>query len=137
MKTIIKAALAGIISIGATTPMQASENPFIGEVMTTAATFCPRGWTETDGRLIQISENSALFSLLGTTYGGDGRTTFALPDLRGRVAISEGQAEGIPGFRQGLRINGGITGSGNDTMIVPALVMKTCIALFGTYPSRN
>jgi microcystin-dependent protein len=137
MKTIIKAALAGMILIGATTTVQASENPFIGEIMTTAATFCPRGWTETDGRLIPISENSTLFSLLGTTYGGDGRTTFAIPDLRGRVAISEGQAEGIPSFRQGMRINGGVTGSGNDTMIMPALVMKTCIALLGTYPVRN
>ena len=134
---IIKATLAGICSVVITTPAQAGDRPFIGEIMTTAATFCPRGWTETDGRLMQISERSALFSLLGTTYGGDGRTTFALPDLRGRVAISEGKADNIPGFRQGMRINGGVTGSGNDTMIVPALVLRTCIALLGTYPARN
>ena len=116
---------------------QAGDTPFIGEIMITAAIFCPRGWAETDGRLIPVNENTALFSLLGTTYGGDGNTTFALPDLRGRVAISEGKAEDIPGFRQGMRINGGVTGSGNDTMIMPALVMKTCIALLGTYPARN
>ena len=50
-------------------------------------TFCPRGWAEADGQLLPISQYTALFSLYGTTYGGDGRTTFALPDLRGRVSV--------------------------------------------------
>jgi microcystin-dependent protein len=54
-------------------------DPFVGQIATFGFGFCPRGWAQTDGRLLQISENTALFSLLGTTYGGDGATTFALP----------------------------------------------------------
>ncbi len=57
--------------------------------------FAPQGWAFCNGQLLQISENTALFSLLGTTYGGDGRTTFALPDLRGRVAIHQGNGPGL------------------------------------------
>ena len=61
--------------------------PFIGQVMLFAGNFAPRGWAFCEGQLMAISSNTALFSILGTTYGGDGRTTFALPDLRGRVPI--------------------------------------------------
>ena len=57
--------------------------------------FAPRGWALCDGQLLPISQNSALFSLLGTTYGGDGRISFALPDLRGRVAIHQGTGPGL------------------------------------------
>jgi microcystin-dependent protein len=65
-------------------------DPFIGEIIMFAGNFAPRGWAFCDGQLLPISQNSALFSILGTTYGGDGRTTFALPDLRGRVPIHAG-----------------------------------------------
>jgi len=64
--------------------------PFIGEIQYVAFNFAPRGWALCNGQLLPINQNQALFSLLGTTYGGDGRTTFALPDLRGRVAPSAG-----------------------------------------------
>ncbi len=57
--------------------------------------FAPRNWALCDGQLLPISQNQALFSILGTTYGGDGRTTFALPDLRSRVAVHEGQGPGL------------------------------------------
>ena len=57
-----------------------------------AGTYVPRGWASCDGQILAISQNQALFSLLGTTYGGDGRTTFKLPDLRGRTAVSTGQS---------------------------------------------
>ena len=57
--------------------------------------FAPRGWAFCEGQLMPISQNTALFSLLGTTYGGDGRTTFGLPDLRGRVAVHPGQGSGL------------------------------------------
>ena len=57
--------------------------------------FAPRGWTFLDGQLLSISQNQSLFAILGTTYGGDGRTSFALPDLRGRVAIHPGQGPGL------------------------------------------
>lgn len=59
-------------------------------------TFAPRGWTFCDGRLLPIAENDAFFNLIGTTYGGDGQETFAMPDLQGRVAIHNGQ---VPGFQ--------------------------------------
>lgn len=69
--------------------------PYIGEIRLVAFNFAPRNWAECDGRLLPISQNTALFSLLGTFYGGNGQTTFALPDLRGRVAIDMGQGPGL------------------------------------------
>jgi microcystin-dependent protein len=69
--------------------------PYLGEIRIFAGTYAIRGWAFCDGRLLSIAENEALFSLLGTTYGGDGVTTFALPDLRGRVPIHAGQAQGL------------------------------------------
>jgi microcystin-dependent protein len=64
--------------------------PFLGEIKIMSFNFAPKGWALSNGQLLPINQNQALFSLLGTTYGGDGRQTFALPDLRGRVAIHEG-----------------------------------------------
>ncbi len=69
--------------------------PFLGELRLVPYNFAPRGWSFADGRILSIQQNTALFSLLGTTYGGDGMTTFALPDLRGRVPISSGQGPGL------------------------------------------
>jgi microcystin-dependent protein len=68
-----------------------------------AGNFAPRGWAFCDGQLLAISSNTALFSILGTTYGGDGRTTFALPDLRGRVPVHPGTGPGLPTVRLGER----------------------------------
>ena len=80
-----------------------SQEGFIGEVRMFAGNFAPRGWAFCDGQLLAISSNSALFSILGTTYGGDGRTTFALPDLRGRVAVGVGQGPGLSQRWQGQK----------------------------------
>ena len=66
-------------------------DPFLGQLMLVPYNFAPRGWAFCNGQIMSIAQNSALFSLLGTTYGGNGQTTFALPDLRGRVAISAGR----------------------------------------------
>ena len=77
---------------------------FIGSIILFAGNFAPRGWEMCDGRLISIMENTALFSILGTTYGGDGITTFALPDLRGRVPVHAGngsQPAGVNGVQLG------------------------------------
>ena len=74
---------------------KADADPFIGEIGTFGLTFCPRGWASTEGQLLPISQNDALFSLLGTTFGGDGRTTFGLPDLRGRIPIGLGNGPGL------------------------------------------
>jgi microcystin-dependent protein len=68
--------------------------PFLAEVKMVGFNFAPRGWAFCDGQILPINQNQALFSLIGTTYGGDGRTTFALPDLRGRTPIHEGQVAG-------------------------------------------
>ena len=75
--------------------------PFIGEIKMVGFNFAPRGYAFCDGQLLPIALNSALFSLLGTTYGGDGRTTFALPDMRGRTAIHPGTGTGLSSYRLG------------------------------------
>jgi microcystin-dependent protein len=69
--------------------------PFVGEIRMFAGNFAPRAWAFCNGTLLAISQNQALFSLLGTNYGGDGRTTFGLPDLRGRVPMHQGQGPGL------------------------------------------
>ncbi|WP_034062637.1 phage tail protein [Lacinutrix jangbogonensis] len=84
-------------------------NPFIGEIMAFGGNFAPRSWAFCNGQLLAISQNTALFSILGTTYGGDGRTTFALPDLRGRAPIHAGTGPGLTtrslGQRSGTETN--------------------------------
>lgn len=82
-------------------PTLAASEPFIGEIMMMGANFCPRGWANTDGQLLPINQNQALFSLLGTMYGGDGRTTFGVPDLRGRVPLHTGSGPGLSPRSQG------------------------------------
>ena len=77
--------------------------PFIGQIQAFPYNFAPRGWALCDGQLLAISQYQALFSLLGTTYGGDGRTTFGLPDLRGRVPIHSGNGPGLTSRRLGQR----------------------------------
>jgi microcystin-dependent protein len=75
--------------------------PFIGEIIMFGGNFAPRGWALCDGQLLDINQNQALFSILGTTYGGDGRTTFGLPDLRGRVPMHPGSGPGLTTRRLG------------------------------------
>jgi microcystin-dependent protein len=69
--------------------------PFLGEITLFAFNFPPRGWAQCDGQIVPINQYPSLFSILGVTYGGDGRTTFALPDLRGRVPMHEGTGAGL------------------------------------------
>ncbi|MCB2406808.1 phage tail protein [Hymenobacter lucidus] len=76
---------------------------FIGEIRMMGFLFAPKGWLFCQGQLLSISANQALFSVLGTTYGGDGQTTFALPDLRGRVALGSGQVPGQSAYATGQR----------------------------------
>ena len=77
---------------------------FIGQIIMFAGNFAPRDWAFCDGQLLQISENQSLYSILGTTYGGDGRTTFGLPDFRGRIPIGKGQGNGLTTRRMGEQI---------------------------------
>jgi microcystin-dependent protein len=77
--------------------------PFVGEIRMFAGNFAPRGWAFCDGQLLAVSQNDALFSLLGTIYGGDGRTTFGLPDLRGRIPLHAGTGPGLSPRRLGAK----------------------------------
>ncbi|MDN3645102.1 tail fiber protein [Pontixanthobacter aestiaquae] len=103
LSKIVMLGAASAFTLSAPTPAMASADPLLGEIMTVGFNFCPRGWGETAGALLPISTNTALFSLLGTTYGGDGRTTFALPDLRGRSSIGVGNGPGLSPIRWGDR----------------------------------
>ena len=85
-------------------------DPFIAQIFMFAGNFAPRSWAFCDGQILAINTNQALFSLLGTTYGGDGRTTFALPELRGRVPVGcAGQGPGLTNIAQGQK-------SGSETV---------------------
>ncbi len=95
MKRFLAAAVIAV-GLGAPAPTLAQAEPFIGQISMFGFNFCPRGWALADGQLLPISQNSALFSLFGTIYGGDGRTTFALPDMRGRFPTHQGQGPGLP-----------------------------------------
>ncbi len=77
--------------------------PFVGEIRMFAGNFAPRGWAFCDGQLLAVSQNDALFSLLGTIYGGDGRTTFGLPDMRGRIPLHQGTGPGLSARQLGAK----------------------------------
>lgn len=97
-RLLISAAMAA----GAVTaaPAQA-QNDYIGELRLFAGLFCPRDWTEANGQILAIGDNPALFSLIGTTYGGDGRSTFGLPDLKSRAPVGYGQGPGLSNYLLG------------------------------------
>lgn len=78
---------------------------FVGEIRIVGFNFAPNGWAFCDGQILSISQNTALFSLLGTNFGGDGRQTFALPDLRGKIGVNVGQGDGLSLYTLGQ--NGG------------------------------
>lgn len=92
------AIIVGTASISSTS---SANDPFIAETMTFGGNFCPRGWAEMNGALLPISSNAALFSLIGTQFGGDGRTTFGLPDTRGRSIVGQGSGPGLSTIRIG------------------------------------
>lgn len=91
-------------------------DPLLASIIIFAGNFAPRGWALCQGQILSISQNTALFSLLGTTYGGDGRTTFALPDLRGRVPIQYGQGPGLSNYELGQS-----GGTETTTLLLPNL----------------
>ena len=84
-----------LLSLNTITSTSYADEPFVGEVRWFAGNFAPRGWAYCDGQILPIPGNEALFSLLGTTYGGDGRTTFGLPDMRGRAMVHQGSGPGL------------------------------------------
>jgi microcystin-dependent protein len=104
-------------------------NPFVAEIRIFAGNFAPAGWATCDGQLLPISQNTALFSLLGTMYGGDGRTTFALPNLQGSAPMQQGQGPGLS-----LRSQGEIGGEQNVTLLPTEMPAHnhTAVAASGT-----
>ncbi len=164
-----------------------AQDPFLGEIATFGMNFCPKGWAQTNGQLLPINQNQALFALLGTQFGGDGRVNFALPDFRGRVRVGAGQGGslspyvigeaggaasvtlttnelplhahlvsdlGVPPTVRVKNSNGpaalvetssaaaaidssSVGGGQAHNNMQPYLVMTTCIALIGVFPSRN
>lgn len=109
--------------------------PFLGQIQMFGFNFAPRGWANCDGQLLPIAQNSALFSLFGTMYGGDGRTTFGLPDMRGRAPIHVGAGPGLPAYIEGQK--GNSHGSESDEKGQAYLAIRFCVALQGVFPSRS
>jgi microcystin-dependent protein len=129
---------------------------FYGEVRLFAGNFAPTNWAFCDGAVLQVASNTALFVLLGDTFGGDGRTTFALPDLRGRVVVGVGQGNGLSNRELGkpagasqiptqiihtsavsgpqATVNSVRTGSGSN--VQPVLGLNYIICVRGTFPDR-
>jgi T5SS/PEP-CTERM-associated repeat protein len=154
-------ALNYIIALQGVFPSRNSgAEPALGEIGIFAGNFAPRGWALCEGQLLSINSNEALFSILGTTYGGDGRTTFALPDLRGRTPIGAGSGAGLTRRNVGQKggspiataseipshlhsVSGtaaitGLTGGGaSHTNMQPWLAINYVVPLSGIFPSRN
>jgi microcystin-dependent protein len=100
--------------------------PFLGQIQTFGFNFPPRGWTFCDGQIMSIAQNTALFSLLGTTYGGNGQTTFALPDLRGRSVVHPGSGPGLTPV-----VWGQVGGVENTTLTINNMPMHNHILVDG------
>jgi microcystin-dependent protein len=140
-KTILITLFVMFISLGSF-----AQDALLGEVKLFAGNFAPRGWAFCDGQLLAISSNTALFSLLGTTYGGDGRTTFALPDLRGRTPVGPRQGVGMTEVKIGQKFGPFENKSSGGEVDNPAasravkqgtLGLNYIICLQGVYPSRS
>jgi microcystin-dependent protein len=107
--------------------------PFLGMIITVGFNFAPRGWAFCNGQLLPIAQNTALFSLLGTTYGGNGQTTFALPDLRSRVPIHTGQGPGLSNYVLGQQ-------GGQESIALTVNEMplhQHGVAATGTFTTKN
>lgn len=105
-------------------------NPFVAEIRIVGFNFAPTGWAQCDGQLLPISQNTALFSLLGTFYGGDGKSTFALPNLQGSVAIHQGSGAGLS-----QRFVGEQSGSQTETLIISEMPLHTHTATANISPA--
>ncbi|MFO1035286.1 MAG: tail fiber protein [Geminicoccaceae bacterium] len=157
LAVVLALAVLGLSSAPQTARAQAIE-PYYAQIVAFPYTFCPKGWLEADGTLLPIAQYTALFSLLGTTYGGNGVSTFGLPDLRGRAAVGEGQGPGLSPVVQGEQrgfnsATVGVAFGGSGTTNLgqrrvgsligatvptrpPSLGLRFCIATQGIYPSR-
>ena len=106
-------------------------DPFVAEIRIFPFNFAPRGWAFCDGQLLPISQNTALFSLLGTTYGGDGKSNFALPDLQGSAAMHPGQGQGLS-----LRDLGEASGADSITLLTSEIPIHTHLLMASPNPGE-
>lgn len=142
----LAAFLAGTALLGRPRRVEAetqSIEPYLGEIMLFAGSFAPRGWAMCNGQLLPIVQNQALFAILGTTYGGNGQTTFALPDLRDRVPIHFGQGPGLSprtlGERSGASFHTLAIGElpAHSHALQASTTFGTSVNPSGMYPARN
>lgn len=103
IRNLLLSASIAMAGVSIASPASAGADPLLGEIMEVGFNFCPRGWANADGQLLPINQNQALFSLYGTVYGGDGRSSFGLPDLRGRTSVHLGRGPGLGSLPQGSR----------------------------------
>lgn len=115
------------------TPVHAQSDAYMGEVLITGAPYCPRTSTELSGQILSIAQNTALFSLFGTTYGGDGQATFALPDQRGRVALHTGQGPGLSNYALGQKA--GVENTTLNTAQMPSHMHNGNLVAAGVAPN--
>jgi len=108
-----------------------AQNPYTGEIRLFGFNFCPVGWVAANGQILPIVNYQPLFSLYGTTFGGDGRTTFNLPDLRKRVPVGSQPDQGLP---IGQNLPAVSTGANQE---FGGLALTWCVALGGDYPKRE
>jgi len=107
-------------------------DPFVAEIRIFPFNFAPKGWAFCDGQILPISQNTALFALLGTVYGGDGRSTFALPDLQGSAPMHPGQGNGLS-----LRDLGEMSGTESVTLLISEIPFHTHNAVASVEPADN
>ena len=127
MKKILLGAAGGLAAMLAATPSLA-QKILLGQIVETPYNYCPVNFLPANGQILPIAQNTALYSLLGTTYGGNGQTTFALPDLRGRAGIHLGQGPGLPSY-----VLGEIGGTETTTLTLSQLPSHSHVGnLIGT-----
>lgn len=124
--------LAVLVFLSVTPSAPAQDDRFLGSIIIVSFNFPPKGFAFCNGQLLPINQNQALFALLGTTYGGDGRQTFALPDLRGRAPIHNGQGSGLNSYVLGQK-----GGEENVTLTISQLPNHTHIATASTAPANT
>lgn len=141
MKLTPLLAAFGLLGVtGLSAPEADAQERYLGEIITFGGNFCPRGMMKAEGQLLPIAQNTALFSLYGTFYGGDGRTTFALPDLRGRSFVGAGQGPGLENQHLGQKTTQSVSKEvdmGSNRTIAPSLAINFCVVTQGIYPSRS
>ncbi|MEM7536285.1 MAG: tail fiber protein [Chloroflexota bacterium] len=114
---------------------------YLGQVKLFALNFAPKDWAQCDGQELLISQHESLYSIIGTIYGGDGRKTFALPDLRGRAPVGVGESKNLPRIYEGEKRGGAPVAVAKESepseVTMAGLGMTWCICLNGVFPARQ